>query len=284
MIAGRRAWSCLAVVLVFSAACAAPAPQTAAKARDLPVIDPSAEARALRLPFDGYKRTETDIGLVERAADVLTSRCLRDKGYSRSALAAVTVIEAPNRRRYGVMEPLVAQQMGYRAPLTSAERDRDRADRARGGYRDAVERTAAHNCAQDTMGRVYVDGAESALVTRLEREIFEQTRAKDGHVRSALGEWRACMRARDQKEYADPLAAAADDRWKDPGAAKTETATAVADVACKKETGLVEVWRRAEEKLQSAALKQHPADFDQVRQALQRERTEATRVLRGSTE
>ncbi|SEH03156.1 hypothetical protein SAMN05444920_13360 [Nonomuraea solani] len=283
MIAGRWAWGCVTLALLSSAACAAPAPQTASKASDRPVIDPSAEARALHLPFDTYKRTETDIALVERAADVLTSQCLTKKGYSRSALPGVTVIEAPNRRRYGVMEPLVAKQAGYRAPLTSAEKERERAGRARGGYRDAAERSAARDCLQDSTDRVYLDGTESPLLTRLEREIFEQARTKDLHVRAALDKWRSCMRARGQKEYADPLAAAADDRWKDPGSANAQTATAVADVACKEETGLVEVWRRTEEKLQTAALKQHPADLDQVRRTLEKERTEAIRVVQSTT-
>jgi hypothetical protein len=270
------------LALVSTAACAAPAPSTIPKATERPVIDPSAEARALHLPFDAYKRTETDIELVERATDVLTGQCLQKKGYSRPALPALTMIEAPNRRRYGVIEPLVAMRTGYHAPLTSAEKERDRADRARGGYRDASERSAANTCLDDSMGRVYVDGADSPLLTRLEREIFEQARTKDRHVRSALDEWRSCMRTRGQKEYADPLAAAADDRWKDPGSAKAETAAAVADVACKKATGLVGVWREAEEKLQAAALKQHPADFDQVRQTLDKERAEAARIVQSA--
>lgn len=192
------------------------------------------------------------------------------------------MIEAPNRRRYGVIEPLVATRAGYHAPLTSAEKERDRADRARGGYRDAAERSAANTCLDDSMSRVYVDGADSPLLTRLEREIFEQARTKDRHVRSALDAWRSCMRKRGQKEYADSLAAAADDRWKSPSPSKAETAAAVADVACKKETDLVEVWRRTEEKLQAAALKQHPADFDQVRQALEKERAEATRIVQSA--
>ncbi|TMR99023.1 hypothetical protein [Nonomuraea basaltis] len=282
MIAGRWAWGCVTLALISSAACAAPAPRTASKANELPVIDPSAEARALHLPFDAYKRTETDIERIERAADVLTSQCLQEKGYSRPALPGVTMIEAPNRRRYGVIEPLVAKRTGYRAPLTSAEKERDRADRARGGYRDAAERAAAHNCLQESLGRVYVDGADSPLLARLEREIFEKTRMNDLQVRSALDEWRSCMRTRGQKEYADPLAAAADDRWQDPGSAKAETAAAVADVECKKETDLVEVWHRTEEKLQTAAMKQHPADFDQVRQALGKERAEATRIVQST--
>ena len=283
MIAGRWAWGCaVTLVLVSSAACAASASQTASQASDRPVVDPSTEARALRLPFDAYKRTETDIGLIERAVDILTSQCLQKRGYSRSTLPLVTVIEAPNRRRYGVIEPLVAEKAGYHAPLTTAEKERDRADRARGGYRDAVERSAANNCLDDSMRRVYVDGSDSPLLTRLEREIFEQTRTKDLHVRATVDKWRSCMRTRGQKEYADPLAAAADDRWKDPGSAKAETATAVADVACKEETGLVEVWRGAEEKLQAAALKQHPADFDQLRQTLDKERAEATRIVQST--
>ncbi|MBB6346132.1 hypothetical protein FHU36_002641 [Nonomuraea muscovyensis] len=279
MIAGRWAWGCLMLALACSAACAAPAPSAASKANGPPVIDPSAEAKALRLPFDAYKRTETDIERVERAVDVLAGRCLQQKGYSRPALPGVAVIEAPHRRRYGVMEPLVAQQVGYRAPITSAEREQNRAEEARGGYRDAAERSAAHGCLDDGMGRVYVEGADSPLAVRLEREIFERTRTKDPHVRSAFDAWRSCMRVRGQREYADPLAAAADDRWKDPAAVEAERAAAVADVACKEETDLVEVWHRAEEKLQTAALEQHAAAFDQIRQALEKERAEAARIV-----
>ncbi|MBN6052984.1 hypothetical protein JYK22_13685, partial [Nonomuraea sp. RK-328] len=244
-------------------------------------MDPSADVRALRLPFDAYKRTEADIERIQRAADVLVGRCLEEQGYRpRPARPAVAMVEAPNRRRYGVMEPEVAARAGYRAPRTSAETERDRADRERGGYRNAMERTAGHRCLQAAMDRLHVTGVDSPVLARLEREIFEQTRTKDAGVASALTAWRSCMRVRGQKEYADPLAAAADERWKDPGAAKAETAAAAADVACKKETGLVEVWRRAEDRLQSAALQQHAADFAQVGQALEKERAEASRLVR----
>ncbi len=270
------------LALMSGAACAAPAPSAVSNANEPPVIDPSAEGRALRLPFDAYKRTEADIELAERAVDVLAGQCLRQKGYSQPALPAVTVVEAPNRRRYGVIEPLVAEQAGYHAPLTSAEKERERADRARGGPRDAAERSAAHDCLQGSTGRVYVDAADSPLLARLEREIFEETRTKDVHVRSAFDAWRSCMRVRGQEEYADPLAAAADDRWQDLKSAQAETAAAVADVACKKETDLVEVWRRAEEELQAAAVKRHPAEFGEVRQALEKERAEAARIVQST--
>ncbi|MEV4807390.1 hypothetical protein AB0K18_45985 [Nonomuraea sp. NPDC049421] len=262
------------LALMSAAACATPAPQAPAP----PIIDPSDEARALRLPFDAYKRTEADIERAERAVDVLTSTCLKQKGYDRASLPPIPVVEAPNRRRYGVIEPVVAEQAGYQAPYTTAEKERERADRARGGPRTRKEQSAANDCIQRSTARVYVTAADSPLLTRLEREIFEQTRAKDARVRSAFEAWRSCLRTRGQKDYPDPLAAAADERWQDPSTAEAETAAAVADVACKKQTNLVTIWSDAERKLQTAALKEHATEFTAIRQALERERTEAARI------
>ncbi|MEU0194981.1 hypothetical protein ABZ250_34965, partial [Streptomyces afghaniensis] len=64
---------------------------------------------------------------------------------------------------------------------------------------------------------------------------------EDPRVRSAFDRWSACMEKRGHA-YDDPWQAINDKAFRRPGVSPREIATAVADVACKRETNLVGVW------------------------------------------
>jgi hypothetical protein len=64
---------------------------------------------------------------------------------------------------------------------------------------------------------------------------------EDPRVRSAFDQWSACMEKRGHA-YDDPWQAINDKAFRGPGVTPREIATAVADVACKRETNLVGVW------------------------------------------
>jgi len=245
------------------------------------VIDPSGEARTLHLPFDAYEPSAPHLELVRQAIEILTSRCARARGYDRPVLPPINVIDAPDRRRYGVIEIEVARATGYRLPRTSAEKALRQAADARKGDRDPAARAAIGECLDQSNARVYAKDDQPGLLAQLEKESFEGTRRNDPKVKAVFADWRTCMTQKGQHGYADPLEAGGDDRWQGPRIDKAEMDTAVADVECKQKVGLVATWHEAEKAFQTKAVAQHRSYFAQVRRTLQQEETTARNIISG---
>ncbi|MFI6396470.1 hypothetical protein ACIBI5_54205, partial [Nonomuraea sp. NPDC050540] len=72
--------------------------------------------------------------------------------------------------------------------------------------------------------------------------------------------WSACM-ARQGFRYPDPLTAITDRQWSTNKIGAQEIRTARADVRCKENTGLVDVWAEAESRIQRRAIRTHPTEF-----------------------
>lgn len=245
------------------------------------VIDPSGEARTLRLPFDAYEPSASHLELVRQAVEILTSRCAHAKGYDRPPLAPVNVIDAPDRRRYGVIEIEVARAAGYRLPRTSAEKALRQAADARKGDLSRAAKAAIGACLDQSNARVYAKDDQPGLLVRLEKESFEGTRRNDPKVKAVFADWRTCMTQKGQRGYADPMEAIGDDRWQGPHIDKAEMDTAVADVECKQKVGVVATWHQAEKAFQTKAIAQHRSYFAKVRRTLQQEETTARSIVSG---
>src|SRR4051812_24929709 len=82
--------------LALSAGCGSSAAAPPSREPTPVVIDPSGEARTLRLPFDAYKPSASHLELVRQAIEILTSRCAQARGYDRPVLPSVNVIDAPD--------------------------------------------------------------------------------------------------------------------------------------------------------------------------------------------
>jgi hypothetical protein len=268
--------------LVLSAGCGSSSAAAPPSREPTPVvIDPFGEARTLRLPFDAYKPSASHLELIRQAIEILTSRCARARGYERPPLPPVNVIDAPDRRRYGVIEIEVARAVGYRLPRTSGEKALRQAADTRKGDLSRAARAAIGECLDQSNARVYAKDDQPGLLVQLEKESFEGTRRNDPKVKAVFADWRTCMTQKGRRGYADPMEAIGDDRWQGPRIDKAEIDTAVADVECKQKVGLVATWHEEEKAFQAKAVAQHHSYFAQVRQTLQQEETTARNIISG---
>jgi hypothetical protein len=113
-----------------------------------------------------------------------------------------------------------------------------------------------------------VRNADQALLERLGSQIWEQSK-RDPRVVRAFRAWSVCMREHGFR-YADPVVVNGDERWQSAAPSATEIATATADVACKRQTNLVDVWFGFEAAAQRRAISGHEREFQALRVAKQR--------------
>ncbi|MEV0146956.1 MULTISPECIES: hypothetical protein [unclassified Nonomuraea] len=244
------------------------------------------------MPFDAYNFSPAEIMTIEAAEDILIRDCMRGQGMAWELLpqARQEDVEPPHRRRYGVIEPQMAQLFGYHVP---AERPSVAARRARWDLRTAKlsarERRAAYGdgTADDGGGcarkirRTRLQGAakvDSSLFNRLIAQTFDASQ-RDENVVRAFRSWSACMTAAGV-HYADPLQAVTDERWmRDEKPSSAEIRVAVADVRCKEKTGLVPVWARAEERLQNDAVRGHAEQFRMLKLSKEQQLETARRLV-----
>lgn len=275
---------CLVLAATGCAAGAPPAPETGADAG----TEVGAEALALRVPFDDYKLSTLDLHTIHHAEDLLTRDCMARHGFGW------TVVPPPadrdpdpvNRRRYGLVEPGVADRHGYHLPPPNADLVARQAVREQRERLPAAERRAAYGddgrggCRAEARDRLrgHAPEVDESRLHDLSREAFRRSREHPA-VQEVAGAWRHCLAEATGARYADPLAAADDPAWAGrDGPSEHEVRVAAADVACKRETGLVEVWSRAEHGIQTEAVRAHPAEFAAFRQAKDAELEAARRV------
>ncbi|MEU6411278.1 hypothetical protein [Microbispora sp. NPDC046933] len=250
------------LVPAASSGCAGTPPAAAPPPASEPPA-PTAEVLSLRFPLEDYELSLTEAATVETAEDILVGRCMTARGLRWQALPRVTVTEIPNRRRYGVIEPAVAATFGYHLVEEPSDRKRSRDRRLRDLALTRDQRLAAYGtggtggCWAEANARAWRDmpAAEDALLRRLVQESFA-TSLRDPHLRSSFRAWSRCMAGRGFG-YPDPLSAAADPRWRSPRPSREETRTAVADVACKEQAGLVRTWSAIETAFHRKAAERH---------------------------
>ncbi|MFF5407310.1 hypothetical protein ACFY8K_00325 [Streptomyces misionensis] len=272
----RRAGVCL--VTGFCALLVGCGPPGAAPGHPAPAVPAgpaaSGRARALLLPYDRYELTPADVLTIESAEDALMVPCMRARGWTWKPLPRAADADPPNRSRYGVIEPYVAERYGYHQPppppgvarRTAAEHARNaeltqaEADAAFGRateHPDAVD--GCWKTAHDRLRR-HVPASDHALLDELTLRSFDAS-LENAQVRRKLALWNSCMK-RSGFAYATPLAAADDSAWgKTRRPARREVLIATTDVRCKKSTGLVDEWRRAETAWQQDFVNRRPKAF-----------------------
>ncbi|MFE1895726.1 hypothetical protein [Streptomyces yangpuensis] len=90
----------------------------------------------------------------------------------------------------------------------------------------------------------------------------------DARVTKVFAAWSACMKGKGY-DYKDPMQANDDPRFAAPTVSPQEIAVATADVACKNETKLVDVWHAAEARIQQRMIDAAAKDMNAVRKAKQ---------------
>ncbi|MEU5613437.1 hypothetical protein AB0H03_32800 [Streptomyces sparsogenes] len=276
-----RPWGAALLLVVVATGCSATAADPDASSRgpasapeitkNVPV--PGEEARKIVVPFDAYNISPAEGMTIDLAEDSLIGDCMRGQGMKWPALPrpAERDIEPPNRRSYGVVEPDAARVFGYHVPQDRPSVARMRAAlRARTKQLSPEERRAAYGdesthgpggC-QKKARRKMMKGAPEIDVSLFNKRIFDafDRSQRDEKVKRAFRAWSGCM-AKTGFRYKDPLAAVTDERWGTRKPSRTEIRAARADVWCKEETGLTEIWMAAEKRIQDDCIRRHPEDF-----------------------
>jgi hypothetical protein len=256
----------LVAVLLLVAGCAA-GPQPA----EPEVPEASVQARALRVPFDEYKYSRTELQTIEHAEDLLTRDCMRGLGMDWELLPP-PASEDPdpfNRRRYGLIEPAIAARFGYHVPPPPPElaareavwAERDRLPLAE--RRAALGADGQGGCAEQSILRLregVPDFDDYSRVNDYSASAFDAAQKTPDVVR-VFEEWSACM-ATAGFQYPTPFTAFDDPEWaRSSRPSSREIAVAETDVRCKEENRVVEVWSAAEERVQRDIINHNSRDF-----------------------
>jgi len=248
----------IATAVVALAGCAAAQP-----AEPTPVLLDSTD---LRLPLDDYLLSQKDLDTLGRARVVWLRECMGEAGFDfpPAPEQVDTGLRSWNERRYGITDEELAAVDGYglgaRDPAARPPLPRPTPEQ-----RAALE--GPDGCLEHTEAQQRRDSppdVDRGLPQRLSTESFTRSRGAP-RVRAVLESWSECMRAKDYA-YADPLAAASDERFTGR-VTPVELAVAAADIECKRKTNLVGVWFSAEQEIQRDLVAANRAALADVRQA-----------------
>ncbi|MGI5472261.1 hypothetical protein [Streptomyces sp. CA-132043] len=265
---------------------------------------PTEQVKSLTLPFDRYELTQSQYNASQNATDLLIRQCMQRKGLDWEVIERPTrVTDLTNRRRYGVVEIKVARAYGYHAPL--ALRDPDgtkRADERRLRTLSTAQQKAAlgqedgqengqengqesgnnqDTCNAQAAAQLDDSGGDYTLFNELSPKYLKDSQ-REPEVKKAMNGWSRCMKA-DGKDYASPYDAMNAKKWWQDETAQIggaeERTTAVRDVHCKEESGLVDVWYAAESELEKAAVKKHAKYFRTLEEGKERHLKAVEKVL-----
>lgn len=171
-----------------------------------PVPLPGEEAKRISVPLDRYDPSPRDMEVISAAEDILTRRCMKDAGldWKLAPRSAAPDAEPRNRRRYGVVEPEIAQVYGYHLPADRPSvAKRSAAMKAREKGLDAAEKKAAFGSGKELGGCVgkakdalladVPPDADFALLNGTIGNTYEQS-MKDPAVVRVFRAWSACMK------------------------------------------------------------------------------------------
>jgi hypothetical protein len=248
--------------------------------------EPSARVLNLRhvddlvLPLDAYAATPAQRRIVQLAEKELMTRCLERLGLKADLPDPPVRSSRPNLRRYGITDEDQAEVFGYDAPeIVNRPRLPDlsprlgRALSGRGPSTIRGRRVPEGGCEGEAERTLDVGISrprpDDTITGRLGIATLERS-VRDSRVRAVFARWSACMK-RSGYGYPTPRDANRDRAFAEGGkqVKRRELATAVADVRCKKETNLVNVWAGVETAYQKLAVAQNKAALTSVRRAVE---------------
>ncbi|MBM7785046.1 hypothetical protein [Tenggerimyces flavus] len=191
----------------------------------------------IKLPLDALYPTAQQDLRIQRAEGLLTSRCMRGRGFSYAPPAPFHFDMASARERlFGLIDEKEARAHGYAGRVEAESRPP-----ASPPLSATVEK-ALTGCVSESAKAVSggVENVDPSVLDELSMRTGGMAEA-DERVKAKFREWSACMKA-EGFAFADPWQPNDDPRWQPGKPTAVEKRTAVADVRCKHSTGLVDTW------------------------------------------
>lgn len=250
------------------------------------------------LPADAYAFTVPETGQIDLARELLAGRCMQRFGYAFDAKAAREAMDRGsrgtlsdlgyygNKRRYGVTDATTAARYGYHlishvmgaAPDVSPDTApglgplTDVMKTVLTGGKQPSGRVNGHQVPQGGCTREAADDlspsgvlSESDVVAEVGGQSYRDSFAAPAVV-AAFKQWSSCMRGRGYP-YQTPRDAGAEFDVNTETVPPAEIAAAEADVTCKQQTHLVDIWRGYEVDFQNARIKADAAAFQTAKKA-----------------
>jgi hypothetical protein len=248
-----------------------------------------------RLPIARYSYTDAESALIDSAKHLLTARCLRTFGIDYTPPEPEPVTDRPADRRYGLSSESEAAALGYHPDLGPPQPGPDLPDDAlrvfygnRGADPNSGEKVVykgkevpPNGCFGQSVAELsqkYDDPAAAETARRIAVRSYDDSLTAPT-VKEGFRKWSACMRTSGFR-YSTPIDALNDPAFRTETASKKEKQTALADVRCKKETGLLDIWFTAESALQRAEMRKNAESLEKLRAAHGRKVEAARRIVR----
>ncbi|QOV35320.1 hypothetical protein IM697_35470 [Streptomyces ferrugineus] len=240
-----------------------------------PAASPGKDDYTFRLPIAAFSYTDAEYEVIGSAEQVLARDCMKGFGLTYRPAGNSTPPKSEDRR-YGITDLEGARRHGYRVPpqpdAPKAELTEDQIKVLYGKRsldKEAEDRTKLEYGGKEIpdegcLGKAILDfrkpyeyPAGSAAASRIAGESYDAS-LKDPKVRAVFEKWSSCMK-RSGYDYASPMAAMEAPSFLAGEVSATERKTAVADITCKRNTGLLETWFEAESAIQKAMMKKDAA-------------------------
>ena len=301
-----------AVSLALIAGCSSSA--GSAKEPALTPLALPADPMSVSEPLDSYQYSENATKVIRNALYKGISECIAPLGLTLPANNDTAEVRDYKAGRFGLVTDTQARSTAYTGGVDNSDdlpwELRLRPSKqpllaqavfghdGKGNTPAAGSGIPPGGCQQQVSDRVYMgakDGGETDLLGQLYDDANSRTLA-DSRVKAAFGDWRECM-AKAGYDYAEPVDAPRD-YWSNramdenpnptmeqkhqgiaPSAA--EVAAAVADVGCKRSTGMLATWIEADIAYQQQAVEQNATALQRYRDDQQREVRNAQQILAG---
>ncbi|MEV2197364.1 hypothetical protein AB0I02_41275 [Streptomyces phaeochromogenes] len=248
-----------------------------------------------RLPIARYSYTEAENIAIESAQHVLTRHCLRTYGITYEPAKPDPDAPEPADRRYGLSSAGEAARFGYHPNSDAMLNERiplpedalpvfygNRGTAPDGGEKLTYKgkEVPTDGCFGQSVKRLskeYDEPDESAVASRIATESYAKSMTASP-VKEGFRKWSACMRNSGFR-YTSPVDPLNTPAFRGKTVSVKEKKTAVADVRCKEQTGLLAIWFKAESRIQKAEIERNAEALESLSTAHHKKAEAARRIV-----
>ncbi|MGN9810657.1 hypothetical protein ACTMSW_14995 [Micromonospora sp. BQ11] len=245
------------------------------------------DLKTYSLPLDAFEASPMQNVELDRARLLLLEDCLKRFGFDLTLPDPVPPPYTGNERRYGLADLDAARTRGYHPPREALAKRVDSVPKlppaaeaiASGEGVGSAQGVPKGGCLGEAQRKISANAPatdDPMLAEALSSQSYEQSR-NDSRVLGAMSKWSDCMR-RSGYEYDSSDQAINDRRFHTEEPTALELAVASADVECKNEADLVEVWATVEVAYQQRSLEQNRDRLRVIEQILHTQLSNAASI------